>query len=146
MGAVEVHRLFEHNGWVGHEARAAQGVLRRRMEHKGVQDDKVPDLAGQLLEALALGDKLLKVEVAGRDALGVLGEELGDNAHGVRGDESAAALMSHVRPEDNRQKRLFARVQKMPEVATVFVPAAHARRRGLPGLICAPVEVGDKGI
>ena len=79
IGAVEVHRLLQHHRRVGHEAHVRRVVVGRGVQHEGVEDDEVADLARDLDELVALVDQ--RAEIGARiDAFGMVGEIAGHHA------------------------------------------------------------------
>ena len=60
----------------------------------------------------------------GVDAFRVVGQEPRDDTHRVQRAECTAGLWAHVAPEQQREKALLGRVEEVPEVAAILVPAS----------------------
>ena len=58
------------------------------------------------------------------DAFRVIGQEPRDDTHRVQGAECTAGFRKHVAPEQQREEALLGRVEEVPEVATILVPAS----------------------
>ena len=81
----------------------------------------------------------------GVDTLRVVGQETRDDTHRVQRAECTAGLLAHVAPEQQREKALLGRVEEVPEVAAIFVPAA-ARGQLTPGHRAQGEGGGRRGV
>ena len=60
----------------------------------------------------------------GVDTFRVVGQETRDDTHRVQRAECTAGFRKHVAPEQQREEALLGRVEEVPEVATILVPAS----------------------
>ena len=60
----------------------------------------------------------------GVDAFRVIGQEPRDDTHRVQRAEGTAGFRKHVAPEQQREEALLGRVEEVPEVAAILVPAS----------------------
>src|SRR6476661_7057751 len=98
-------------------------VVRRGVQHEGVEDREVADLARDLDELIALVDERAEV-CAGIDALGMVGEVARDDRDRVGGDERAAAFVGDVGPVEDGEQSLLSAIEEVAKETPVLVPTA----------------------